>query len=199
MLVTEYLTRTMERCHPKLISGMKSSFGIILMCLVSISSTHATEQKGGVRDAIYGTELMMKYQRFKTCIYWEARNNKIDELVLMSVIMAEYGDEATSSKNDDGTNDYGVMQINDVRRDQVIELGFDPELIKSNGCYNIKVGSRLLAEEIKNAQGNLWVGIGRYHYHEQGKYPHNHYKYRARVAAKLQRLVRVATRSQRTY
>lgn len=196
MLITN--DRTMERCHPNMISRMKSSIFILLICILS-NTTQAAEQKGGVRESIYRTDLMNKYQKFKSCIYWEARNNKIDELVLMSVILAEFGDEKTSSKNEDGTNDYGIMQINDVRREQVIELGFDPELIKIDGCYNIKVGSRLLAEEIKNANGSLWVAIGRYHYHEQGKYPHNHYKYRARVAAKLQRLVNIATNRKSTY
>jgi soluble lytic murein transglycosylase-like protein len=197
MLIT--LQRTMDWCHPKMISGKKSALVFIMMALIVMSSSKTIAAPLSVRDAIYSSNVMKKYNGYKQCIYWEAKNNRIDELVLMSVIMAEYGDKSTSSINTDGTNDYGIMQINDVRREQVISLGFDPELIKSDGCYNIKVGSRLLANEIQNAGGNLWVGIGRYHYHEKGEYPHNHYKYRTRVASKLQRLVGIASATKRTY
>jgi hypothetical protein len=197
MLIT--LQGTMEWCHPKMISRTKSALALIITTLLTMQSYKAEAAQLSVRDAIYSSKVMKKYHSYKQCIYWEAKANRIDELVLMSVIMAEYGDKATSSRNKDGTNDYGIMQINDVRREQVIALGYDPELIKSNGCYNIKVGSKLLANEIVNAGGDLWVGIGRYHYHEKGEYPHNHYKYRSRVASKLQKLIGIASAIKRTY
>ncbi|MDI5833291.1 lytic transglycosylase domain-containing protein (plasmid) [Shewanella xiamenensis] len=185
--------RTTERCHPKKISGTKSTWvflaiGAVILMMQSLAYAE-TRNSSTIRDRIYSNSQMSKYKEFKNCIYWEAKKNKIDELILMAVILAEFGDPETVSRNNDGTNDYSIMQINDVRMGEVVDRGFDPQRTKIDGCYNIRVGSEILGSEIKNANYNLWLGIGRYHYHEKGKNPHNHYKYRARVANKLHYLI----------
>lgn len=194
------IKRTTERCHPKQISGTKSTW-VMIVCAVlfmALPSAHADANEGPtIRDRIYQKSQMSKYEEFKNCIYWEAKKNKIDELILMAVILAEYGDPETVSRNNDGTNDYSIMQINDVRMNEVEELGFDPQRTKVDGCYNIRVGSEILGNEIRNAGNNLWLGIGRYHYHEKGRNPHNHYKYRSRVANKLHYLINFTTSEKR--
>lgn len=200
LMKTMKLTKEpMERCHPKMISWTKSPWATLFLlaalAFTVVEDAKANQSDHSIRDNIYKKTHMSKYSEFKNCIYWEAKRNQLDELVLMAVILAEFGDPSTASKNNDGTNDYSIMQINDVRMNEVAQRGYDTDRVKVDGCYNIKVGSEILASEIKNAGNNLWVGIGRYHYHEKGEYPHNHYKYRTRVASKLHDLVKFAERN----
>ncbi|MCZ4337764.1 lytic transglycosylase domain-containing protein [Shewanella colwelliana] len=138
---------------------------------------------------------MKKYKPFKNCIYWQSEKYGVNELLVMAVILQEGGKPSSKNRNSDGTYDYGILQINDVRSNELIELGYELSEVRSDGCKGIEAGIHLLSREIKRAKkdaGNhgVWLGVGRYHYSENGEYPHNHYKYRQGVSEKLERLIR---------
>lgn len=35
--------------------------------------------------------------------------------------------------------------------------------LKDNGCFNIYIGSWILAHSIRKEKGDVWEGVGRYH------------------------------------
>ncbi|GGB66186.1 hypothetical protein GCM10011607_28580 [Shewanella inventionis] len=166
-------------------------FGFSHISNASSSSTYP------VRDMLYEQTQLKKYSRFKNCIFWQAKAFNVNELVLMSVLLAEYGDENSKNRNNDKTYDYGLMQINDARTEELLELGYKLDEVRTNGCKNIEAATHILSREIERA-GDVWLGVGRYHYNENGKNPKHHYKYRARVNSKLQTLLKVAKKSLNT-
>ncbi len=146
-----------------------------------------------MRDSLYES-VMKKYKPFKNCIYWQAEKYGVNELLVMAVILQEGGDPTSKNRNSDGTYDYGILQINDVRSEELKSLGYVISDVRTDGCKGIEAGVHLLSREIRKAKKEsgsqgVWLGVGRYHYSENGEYPHNHYKYRQGVSRKLETLL----------
>jgi hypothetical protein len=170
-------------------------FAFVMFISIAASSFEAIANSSHpVRENLYSKTSLKKYSAYQNCIFWQAQQFKINELVLMSVLLAEGGNAKSKNKNGNGTYDYGIMQINDVRSDELIKLGYDLEAVRKDGCKNIEAATHILALEIERA-GDLWLGIGRYHYMETGQNPKYHYIYRERVNRKLQNLLGIAKKS----
>ncbi|QIR16533.1 lytic transglycosylase domain-containing protein [Shewanella aestuarii] len=173
-----------------------ASFATIAFFLTPLANANASTTYP-VRDTLYKKTQLKKYSAFKNCIFWQSQAFNVNELVLMSVLLTEYGDEDSKIKNQNQTYDYGLMQINDVRSEELLALGYNLEEVRTDGCKNIEAATHLLSLEIQRA-GDVWLGVGRYHYNEKGKNPKHHYKYRARVNKKLESLLKVAKSSLNT-
>lgn len=96
--------------------------------------------------------------------------NAIPVDVVMSVIEVEGGRPGLSVVNSNATQDLGVMQINtgawlNFISDAVFngnrKLAYDK--LKNDVCFNINVGTWILAESIRLEKGDIWEGVGRYH------------------------------------
>jgi len=178
---------------------LKITLSFLFLFVMTVTPPVSANANSGfpVRDLLYKKTPLKKYEKFKNCIFWQSQNFNVNELVLMSVLLAEYGDEQSKIKNKNKSYDYGFMQINDARSDELISLGYDLNEVRTDGCKNIEAGTHILSLEIERA-GDLWLGVGRYHYNEKGEYPRHHYKYRARVNRKLESLLQVAKKSLNT-
>ncbi|MBO1897651.1 lytic transglycosylase domain-containing protein [Shewanella sp. BF02_Schw] len=177
-------------------SKVTLSFGLCAILFFSVPVSANANSAHPVRDMLYKQTALKKYEKFKNCIFWQSKNFNVNELVLMSVLLAEHGNEDSKIKNQNKTYDYGLMQINDARTDELVALGYDLNEVRTDGCKNIEAATHIISLEIERA-GDVWLGVGRYHYNENGKYPKHHYKYRARVNKKLDSLLKVAKRSLR--
>ncbi len=105
-----------------------------------------------------------------SCILQAAQANNINPDIIASVILTEGGYTGAVSKNKNKSVDLGVMQINDKAWLPLVSSKlFDGNKfmayhrLKNDDCFNIFVGSWILAEAIKNSGGNLWEGVGLYH------------------------------------
>ncbi len=63
------------------------------------------------------------------------------------------------------TQDCGPSQINDVRLGELRKFKLTKNDIKSKPCHNIWAMGYLIRREIEKADGNIWTGVGNYHYH----------------------------------
>lgn len=96
--------------------------------------------------------------------YFQKAGNyyNIPPLLLKKIAMIESaGNPNAIRQNENGTKDYGLMQINSVHFSRLREWGIDERNIL-NPQINIFVGSWLLSEHIKE-RGFNFKAIGSYH------------------------------------
>lgn len=86
----------------------------------------------------------------------------IPPLLLKNIVRIESGGNPNAiRKNDNGTKDYGLMQINSIHFSRLRQWGINENNIM-NPQINIFVGGWLLSEHIKDRGFNLQA-IGNYH------------------------------------
>lgn len=87
---------------------------------------------------------------------------RISAAVLQSIGQHESGLRATAmNRNQNGTVDVGVMQINSVHFTELQSYGIAPNALW-DPCTNVMVGAFLLARSIQK-YGNTWEAVGAYH------------------------------------
>lgn len=87
---------------------------------------------------------------------------RISAAVLQSIGRHESGLRATAvNRNQNGTVDVGVMQINSVHFPELQAYGIAPNALW-DPCTNVMVGAFLLARSIQK-YGNTWEAVGAYH------------------------------------
>lgn len=71
-----------------------------------------------------------------------------------------------SRLNRNGTYDHGTFQINDSWIARLYpRFGVTAEMVRDNRCIAARVAGYILRYEINRAQGDFWLGVGRYHSH----------------------------------
>lgn len=91
-----------------------------------------------------------------------AARYRINALVLQSIGRHESGLKATAiNRNNNGTVDVGVMQINSIHFAELQSYGIAPHALWEP-CTNVMVGAFLLAKSIRK-YGNTWEAVGGYH------------------------------------
>lgn len=98
------------------------------------------------------------------CMVKAADDYSIPLRGLIAVWLTEGGRPGTVSRNKNGTNDYGPMQINDSwARRLKANFGVTQEMITQDFCWSVRAGAYILRVEINQAGGSFWDGVGRYH------------------------------------
>ncbi|ENZ0047481.1 lytic transglycosylase domain-containing protein [Escherichia coli] len=123
------------------------------------------------------------------CLIAASQANHVTPELLVSVIAVEGGASGVASKNKNGTEDLGIMQINTGAWLKLVsESFFDGNnekayiKLRDDGCFNIYVGAWILGRAIRIEDGDIWQGVGRYH---SITYRHKQ-KYIRRVSEKYQ-------------
>lgn len=109
-----------------------------------------------------------------SCLLQASSTNNLDPKLVASVIGVEGGSAGLVSVNKNGSEDLGIMQINDkVWLPIVSKALFKGDENKAryalinDPCFNIKVGSWILSRAIKEADGDVYKGVGFYHSHNE--------------------------------
>jgi soluble lytic murein transglycosylase-like protein len=97
-----------------------------------------------------------------TCINQSAIEYHVPATLIISVLKAENGRVGEANRNANGTFDYGPMQVNSIWMPEIERAGYSQREIQNNPCFNVKVGTWILGQNIANSK-NLWVGVGNYH------------------------------------
>ena len=113
----------------------------------------------------------------KNCIRASAKEANVPVAALVIILTNEGGRKGLKSKNNNGTDDHGLSQINDVRADELEALGLNLDLVRENNCVAIYAAAKLLEGEIKESDGDLVTAMGNWHYSKHGKYPKIHTRY----------------------
>lgn len=101
-------------------------------------------------------------QSIKNCIHKAAHKINVDPVLLLSIAKKEsnYNPQAIN-RNNDGTYDYGLMQINSFWKEKLKKKGIPFESL-NDVCLNVKAAAWILKNNFKD-YGKNWHSIGVYH------------------------------------
>ena len=158
--------------YMSLTRALKVLLGIMLTCALwfyggsAYSASMSCKVQGHWRDVAYLEPPMKQYESLKDCIAWTAYQFNLPEELLYSILYVERGPiNGKCGTNRNGTQDCGPSQINDVRLGELRKFKLTKNDIKSKPCHNIWAMGYLIRREIEKADGNIWTGVGNYHYH----------------------------------
>lgn len=98
------------------------------------------------------------------CINQAAITYFVPAKIIISVLKTEGGRPGLVKENNNGTSDFGPMQINTTWLSKVARYGVSAQQLKTNACVNVMVGTWILSQAIAKAP-SYWRGIGNYHSH----------------------------------
>ncbi|PRP70946.1 lytic transglycosylase [Chromobacterium amazonense] len=105
-----------------------------------------------------------------SCVLQAASIHQLPPQLIAAVMQVEGGRSGTVSKNGNGTEDLGVMQINTgAWLGLVARAHFSGNRqkayikLRDDACYNVQVGSWILKRAIQQGGGDIWRGVARYH------------------------------------
>lgn len=170
--------------------------GLLLLSCASFDASAKTMLPQKIRKAIL-TKHLPHVIKYENCLVETVKHTKIPEMLFLSILLQENGRSGRYSTNKNQTRDYGLGQINDVRAEEIAEIGLTIPEILEDGCKNIVGVAYLLSNEFKKADGDLWTAVGNYHYSKHGPYPKHHYKYIKLIHGKWSLLYETAKKASR--
>ena len=111
-----------------------------------------------------------------SCINQAAIAYAIPAELIMAIIFVEGGRNGIAMANNNGTFDYGVMQINTAWLDQARKKGASAYDLQYNACENVMIGTWILSQNLQ-MEPNLIKAVGNYHSHT----PHLNFIYAKEV------------------
>ncbi|WP_458094235.1 lytic transglycosylase domain-containing protein [Roseomonas sp. WA12] len=126
---------------------------------------------------------------FLSCMALVAQIYALPPRVLPSIHSVEGGRPGLIMTNTNGSEDYGVMQINSVWLPALVRYtGLDRAEVRKRlidrPCFNIAAAGLILRTHLDASGGDLMRAVGNYHSHT----PVLHQSYRARVVGAATRL-----------
>ena len=126
---------------------------------------------------------------FVACMALVASIYGLPPRVLPSIHAVEGGQPGTVSRNNNGSEDLGVMQVNTIWLPALSAYTRLPqasvrERLVGNACFNIAAAGAIMRSYLDEAGGNLMQAVGNYHSHT----PPLHRAYQDRVLAAARRL-----------
>lgn len=98
------------------------------------------------------------------CINQAAKNYKVPAELILAVITIEGGRNGMATPNNNGTADYGVMQVNTIWLNKAKNRGYSPYQLQYEPCQNVDLGTWILSKNISQSS-DIKRAIGNYHSH----------------------------------
>ncbi len=96
------------------------------------------------------------------CWSYASQKFGIDRNLLIAIAQVESGmNPAAVNRNNNGSYDIGLMQINSSHMPKLKQLGLSEEHLKRDPCASILVGASMLADMMK-IYGYSWEAVGAY-------------------------------------
>jgi hypothetical protein len=126
---------------------------------------------------------------FLACMLAVAAFYGLPPRVLPAIQAVEGGQVGTVSRNQDGSEDLGVMQVNTRWLGPVAQVTGLPEAVVrerlvGNACFNIAAAGAILHLHLQQSNGDLMQAVGNYH----SQTPERHEAYAVRVLEAAARL-----------
>ena len=102
------------------------------------------------------------------CLNQAAVAYHVPATLLISILQVEGGRAGMAKRNDNGTYDYGPMQINTVWLETLKKYGYTKDHIRFDACLNMHAGAWILSQQIADSN-NFWRGVANYHSHTEEK------------------------------
>lgn len=119
-----------------------------------------------------------------SCWYAAAARYHVDPVLLYAVARVETHSTSgvVSAKNDNGSYDIGVMQINSTWLPALAHYGITESVLRHDACVNVMVGAWILSQTIRE-YGLNWNGVGAYN----ASTPWKRARYATKVAAEIRK------------
>lgn len=98
------------------------------------------------------------------CINAAARRYQVPAPIIVSILKVEAGAPGIASRNKNGTDDLGSMQINSRWLPIVSRYGVDRWTLQNNSCVNVMVGTWILRRSMQDNKP-YFVSVANYHSH----------------------------------
>ena len=126
---------------------------------------------------------------FLACMAAVASFYNLPPRVLPSIQQVEGGQVGAISRNANGSEDLGLMQVNTLWIAPIAKHTKQPEAVVrarliNDGCFNIAAAGAILRTYLNEARGDLMLAVGFYHSHT----PARNLSYQAKVLASATRL-----------
>ena len=121
------------------------------------------------------------------CINSAAIAYHVPAKTIISVLKTEGGRQGLEHKNDNGSIDYGSMQINSIWLPTLERYGISKEELRDDPCTNVEVGTWILSQAIADGVMNdkdYWEGVAGYN----SKTPKYNQQYQKLVLKQYQHL-----------
>jgi len=119
-----------------------------------------------------------------SCVIGAAAYYRLPPELIVGIRIQEGGTVGRYSVNQNKTVDLGPMQINSMHVKTFAKYGITSKHLLDDECTNLYAGGWMLHQEIENAKGDMWRGIGNYH----SRTPKFHNRYRAAVLQRMEML-----------
>ena len=116
------------------------------------------------------------------CVWSAAEHYRLPPVALIGILGAEGGRPGQVSRNTDGSEDLGPMQINSRWLPRLERYGLDRAKLLGDPCTNVWAGAWILALAYSH-DGEIWQAIGHYHSWR----PKESRRYRRRVEREIRR------------
>lgn len=126
---------------------------------------------------------------YLACMLMVANTFGLPPRVLPAIQKVERGAPGLASRNSNGTEDLGVMQINTIWIPVFApQVGLSPEAMRdrllNRPCFNIAIAGAIMSMHMRDTKGDLAQAIGNYH----SRTPSLNATYQAKVGAAAERM-----------
>lgn len=128
-------------------------------------------------------------EKVEECVNDAAEAFGIEPIVLWTLLDVESGTVGRTSRNTNGTEDIGPMQINTIHLPHLAQYGIDYSTLRDNLCININVGAYIFTREYAQTK-NVAMAIARYH----SRTPRHQQRYLGLAIAALDRRIAQSSR-----
>ncbi len=118
------------------------------------------------------------WQETMVCAVEAASKHGVPLNVVLAVAEVENGRDGMARVNEDGSVDYGRMQINSRQLQDLGQYGITGESLMQPGCFCIDLATWILGNHIRRCGGgDFWFCVAKYH----SKTPAVNVAYQARL------------------
>ena len=123
---------------------------------------------------------------YLACMAMVAQFYHLPPRVLPSIQAVEGGGRGSISRNTNGSDDFGVMQVNSIWLQPLAQANHMSEAVVrarliDNPCFNIAAAGAIMRVYLNETGGNLMRAVGNYHSHTPDR--NAAYQLKVRIAA----------------
>lgn len=110
---------------------------------------------------LFCTEISAK-EIYYECFKSASERYGVDKVLLLAIAKTESNFRLDAiNRNNDGSEDYGIMQVNSWWLNKLSKFGITKAHLLSNACTNIHTGAWILADNF-HRNGQNWEAVGGY-------------------------------------
>ena len=141
--------------------------GPLLAAAVMVASAFAGSASARADDP------MQSGRRAAACLTAASATYRLPVGLLLILLQVEGGSLGAVSHNSNDTVDIGPMQVNSIWVSRIASRWHAAPVVtfaalRDSFCANIEAASWILRQNLDEAHGDLWEGVGLYHSHDPG-------------------------------